>query len=196
MSIRRSLSLLERSGLEKLVRECRFEKFQTPDQWQRTALEAAKAYAADPDGRWFLASGTPGSGKTHLCVAICRALMLRGLETRYMLWADESKLLKACVNDLQEYPRRIEPLKTVKVLYIDDFLKCKAGEQPTNADINLAFEIINARYMDKELITVISSEWHTDGLLAIDGALGSRIYERSKGTAISIKGADKNWRLR
>lgn len=196
MNIRRSLKLLERSGLAKLVPRCKFDAFQTPENWQKAALQAAQSFAADPAERWFLASGTPGSGKTHLCTAICRELMLRGEETRYMLWTQESKGLKACVNDAGEYSRRIDPLKTVKVLYIDDFLKCKSGETPTAGDVNLAFEIINARYMDKQLVTVISSEWYVDDLLEIDGALGSRIYERAKGSTVSIVGVGKNWRLR
>lgn len=196
MAIRRSLRMLEQSGLAKLVPQCRFEAFQTPEPWQRKALEAARTYAADPTGRWFLASGTPGSGKTHLCTAICRELMLCGRETRYMLWTSESKVLKACVNDAGEYARRIDTLKTVPVLYIDDFLKCKSGETPTAGDVNLAFEIINARYMDKQLVTVISSEWYPDDLIGIDGALGSRIYERAKESTISIVGEDKNWRLK
>ena len=196
MPIRRSLRLLERSGLAKLVPQCKFECFQTPESWQKTMLDKARAFAADPDGRWFLASGTPGSGKTHLCTAICRELMLRGNETRYMLWTDESKALKACVNDAGAYKKRMNPLKTVPVLYIDDFLKCKSGEYPTAGDVNLAFEIINGRYMDRQLVTVISSEWYPDDLLEIDGALGSRIYERAKESTISIVGEGKNWRLK
>lgn len=198
MNARRSLQTLERSGLSELVRRCRFDTYQTPEIWQQTAMQAAQAFAMEPGGRWFLASGQPGSGKTHLCAAICRELMLppRCMSTRYMLWMEEAKLLKACVNDAEEYQRRIHPLKTVDVLYIDDFLKCKAGERPTPGDINLAFEIINARYLKSKLVTVISTEWFSDDLLEIDGALGSRIYEKARNTTISIIGEEKNWRLR
>lgn len=196
MAIRRSLRLLEQSGLATLVPACRFENFRTGEPWQKKALEAARAYAAAPEGRWFLACGTPGSGKTHLCTAICRELMLRGKETRYMLWTGESKRLKASVNDGAEYARQIDPIKTVPVLYIDDFLKCKAGDVPTTGDINLAFEIINARYMDKRLVTVISCEWYPSDLMGFDEALGSRIYERAKLSTLSIVGEGKNWRLK
>lgn len=196
MPIRRSLGRLERSGLKQLVAQCKFGNFQTPEPWQRTALEAAKAFAAQPGGRWFLAAGTPGSGKTHLCTAICRELMLRGMETRYMLWTEESKALKACITDPVEYARRMGPLKRVPVLYIDDFLKCKRGERPTGGDVNLAFELINARYMDRDLVTVISTEWYPNDLIGIDEALGSRIYQRARETTLSIVGEGKNWRLR
>lgn len=60
-------------------------------------------------------------------------------------------------------------LKMVYVFYIDDFIK----ETVTDADINIAFELLNARYNDHEKLTIISTE------KSIDEALGSRIYERS-----------------
>ena len=195
MGFRKSLKRLERSGLQKLVGQCTFDGFHTPDPWQVRAKEKAQQYAADPAGRWFLAAGQPGSGKTHLCVAICRELMLRGLETRYMLWRDEIPAIKAAVNDTEEYQRLVEPLKRVPVLYIDDFFKAGRGQQPTVGDVNAAFEILNARYINRELVTVISTERTLPELLEIDEAVGSRIYERSKGSNLQLTGVEKNWRL-
>lgn len=200
MAIRRSMGRLERSGLEKLVKDSTFELYQTPHEWQRTAKLLAQSYAEKPDGHWFLAAGNAGSGKTHLCVAICRELMLRGMETRYMLWRDTVTRLKAVINE-DEYKDTIDRLKSVPVLYIDDFLKAgkdqRTGqEKVTEGDINIAFELINARYNDRSLLTVISTERSVEDLLDIDQALGSRIYERSKGYILRMVGADKNWRLK
>lgn len=195
MGWRRSLRRLERSGLQELVKRCRFDTFQTPEPWQERAKEKAVQYAADPAGRWFLASGQPGSGKTHLCVAICRELMLRGLETRYLLWRDEVTRLKASVNDAAEYQRLMEPFKRVQVLYIDDFFKTGRGQQPTVGDVNVAFELLNARYMDRGKVTVISTERSVEELMDIDEAVGSRIYERARESALQLCGAEKNWRM-
>lgn len=197
MAFRNSLRRLERSGLRPLVSRCTFDRFETPEQWQREALRRAKDYAKAPEGRWFLAAGQPGSGKTHLCVAICRELMLRGLETRYMLWRDEIPGLKAAINDSNEYQRLIEPLKRVPVLYIDDFLKTGKGDEPTAADLNVAFELLNARYINRELVTILSTEWIMSALLALDEAVGSRIYERTKESKIIIeRDGSRNWRMR
>ena len=76
------------------------------------------------------------------------------------------------------------------VLYIDDFLKGGASD----ADIRLAFEILNARYNDSKLKTIISSEMDLTAILNRDEALGGRIYERAKKNVLRAPG--KNWRLR
>lgn len=196
MTTRRSIRRLEASGLKNLVSSCRFEAFQTPEPWQAKAKQAAQEYAANPMGRWFLAAGNAGSGKTHLCVAICRELMLRGMDTRYLLWRDDGMQIKAAVREREEYAKLVEPLKTVSVLYIDDFFKCGRNEQPTTADVNLAFEVLNARYIRPDLLTIISTERTFPELLEIDQALGSRIFERSRTSNISMHGVEKNWRLR
>ena len=57
----------------------------------------------------------------------------------------------------------MDKLKKVKVLYIDDFFKGGI----TDADFRLAFEIINARYNDKGLRTIISSEVKIKDLMKI-----------------------------
>lgn len=196
MTIRKSLKRLQQSGLENLVRSCRFESFQTPEPWQEAAKRAAIDYARSPSGRWFLAAGNAGSGKTHLCVAICRELMLRGLDTRYMLWRDDGTKIKAALKEREAYQSAVAPLKVVPVLYIDDFLKCGKNEQPTTADVNLAFEILNARYINPDLVTIISTERTLPELLEIDQGVGSRIYERCKRSNIAMHGIEKNWRLR
>lgn len=108
-----------------------------------------------------------------------------------MLWRDVSVRAKAVVND-EEYGRIVDPLKRVKVLYIDDLFK---GGAPKEADIKLAFEILNYRYADQKLLTVISSERTIEELLDIDEAVGSRIYERSRGYYLPLDGM-KNWRLK
>jgi DNA replication protein DnaC len=201
MELRRSMRRMEKSGLKDLIERYTFEKYQTPEQWQQSARGIAVKFAGEPEGSWFAALGAVGSGKTHLCTAICGTLIKRGYEVRYMLWKDAAQTIKAVTNESEEYDRLIYPLQTVKVLYIDDFWKTKKDEKkkecepPSSADIDLAFKIINARYNNVELITIISSEKSMDELLNIDEAVGSRIYERSKRFLLKLTG-EKNWRLK
>ena len=75
-------------------------------------------------------------------------------------------------------------------MYIDDLFKGSV----TSADINLAYEIINARYGVKELRTIISTERSMQNIIGIDEALGSRIYQRSKNFIIQTP--KQNWRLK
>ena len=106
-----------------------------------------------------------------------------------MSWRDESTALKGLVTDSDIYTKKMNKLKSVPVLYIDDFLK--GGF--TEADLKLAFEVLNARYNDTKLRTIISSEMSIKKLISIDEALGGRIYERSRGRIINTP--DSNWRI-
>lgn len=195
MKTRRSLSRLKRSGLSNLVKDSKFDLFETDTKWREEAKSLAQKFANNPDGHWFFASGTPGCGKTHLCVAICREFMLKGMETRYVLWMDTVKKLKSVVNT-DEYQEILDTLRTVKVLYIDDLLKVARNQEPSTADISIACELINDRYIDKNLITVISTERSPEELMKFDCSMWSRIYQRSKGFSFIARGDDKNWRLR
>lgn len=194
MAKRRSIKRMEKSGLGDMLKRYTFATYQTLESWQFSAKKMALDYLQDPGGRWFVASGCVGSGKSHLCTAICAELINAGLEVRYMRWKDDGGRMKAAVNDSAEYRRMVEPVKKVRVLYIDDFWKAGNGGV-TKGDIDLAFEILNARYNDSRLITILSTELSLDQIMSIDEAVGSRIYERSKGARLELTGK-KNWRLR
>lgn len=193
MVIRRNRARVARSGLADMLERCNLEAWRTPERWQQAARSAVERYGAEPKG-WLLAAGPSGTGKTHLCTALCGLLMERGVDVRYMLWRDMSVRAKAAVNDEGSYQRLVGPLKAVRCLYIDDLFKTGKGQAPTTGDVNLAFELLNSRYNDSKKLTIISTEWSAEELLAIDEAVGSRIYERSRDFYLCLKGK-KNWRL-
>lgn len=189
MPKRRALWRINRSGLADLINEYTFDRYQTPEKWQEVAKAKAMQYLDNP-GAWFCISGTPGSGKTHLCTAIASELINKGREVRYMLWRSEAPRLKSLVNDREEYERLMSEYRGAEVLYIDDFFKGTV----TDPDKNLAFELLNDRYNSRKTMTIISSEKTIEEILAIDEAIGSRMYERSKG--FYVKTASENWRLK
>ena len=189
MDARRSVERLDKSGLSGLLQDCTFASFKAQEQWQKDAKQKAMEYAENPSNAWFVACGSVGGGKTHLCTAICGELLAKGKFVRYMLWRDESVSLKAAVNDT-DYEALIKPLKNCQVLYIDDLFKGGA----TEADKKLAFEILNSRY-NRGVATIISTEKTPEELLAIDEAVGSRIWQRSKGDCVVITG-QHNYRMR
>lgn len=200
---RRSLKRIRESGLADTMARCTFGNYQTVEPWQREAKRMALAFADHTAGKWFCAVGAVGAGKTHLCTAICGALLEQGRAVRYFRWREESTRLKALVND-EEYGKLMAGWKQAPVLYIDDLFKTsrqldqKAMRQPgvTGPDIKLAFELLDYRYNRVELVTLISSEYTVDDLMDIDEGIGSRIYERSKGYCLSVTGKGKNWRIR
>jgi DNA replication protein DnaC len=196
-NIRKSNERIAKSGLADLIKKYTFDRYTTTEKWQESIKASAKAFVDDTYGNWFFIGGQVGSGKTMICTSIAAELLSQGKKTAYMLWRDEIVPLKANVNDFEEYESRINYFKTVPVLYIDDFFKVEKGKMPTSADVNIAFELLNYRYNDPELTTIISSEFTTKDIINIDEAVGSRIYERSKKYQININ-ADikKNYRLR
>ena len=193
MAIRRNRDRIRRSGLADMLGRYTLETWETKEPWQKKAEELVRRYSATPSG-WMLAAGPPGTGKTHLCTALCGLLMERGVDTRYMLWRDVSVRAKAVVNDEDAYNRLVGPLKEVRCLYIDDLFKTGKGQEPTTGDVNLAFELLNSRYNDTKKFTIISTERTVEEMLSIDEAVGSRIYERSKDFYLPLSGK-KNWML-
>ena len=202
MVIRQSIKNIERSGIKGLLKQCTFENFTATEPWQKRIKEKAQQFLNNHNGKWFYAGGQVGCGKTHICTAICGEFLKQKKAVRYMLWRDEVVKLKAVVNDDTEYARLINPLKSAPVLYVDDFFKTSDTEdggkkKPTQGDINVAFEILNYRYINPNLITIISSERSIDDLIDCDEAVGSRIYQRTKNYCCYIgTGKNRNYRLR
>ena len=194
---RETLKRAKRSGLGNIITDYTFDKYIVTDDWQKNLKEKAQRFCMDADAEWFFVGGQVGSGKTHICTAIAAHYIKAGYETQYMLWIEESKKLKALVTDYHEYQKVIEPYKDAPVLYIDDFLKTRQGELPTNADINLAFEILNHRLMCDGKITIISSEKTLGEMLEYDEATMSRIFmECGEYKNIIERDINKNYRLR
>lgn len=201
---RAAMRRLERSGLKDIVREYTFDRYEAADDWQKAIKTAAERFVADDAHTCWFIGGASGCGKTHICTAIAGWYLRHGREVRYMLWRDEVVRLKASVTDAEEYDRIMEPLKRAEVLYIDDLFKTGRDEKtqskrPTQADINIAFELINARYNNRRLVTILSSECVIEDILAIDEAIGGRIVERAmrQGYGFNVyPGEGKNYRLR
>lgn len=197
MKTRNVLKRAQKSGLGNVLKENTFNKFVCEREWQTANKRLAMEFCEDETAKWFFIGGQVGCGKTHLCTAISGHYIKAGYDTLYMLWCEDSKRIKACISDADEYKREIERYKNIPVLYIDDFLKVKKGEEPSPADINLAFEIINSRVLDPEKVTIISSEKTLSELLAYDEATMSRIYQKCGKYKINIaKDINKNYRLK
>ncbi|WP_074729769.1 DnaA ATPase domain-containing protein [Paenibacillus naphthalenovorans] len=143
--------------------------------------------------------GRPGCGKTHLLMAVCNQLMktkylydvIRYPSVLYFPWVEGFNEIK---DDLSQMEEKINRMKKVDVLYIDDMFKGR--KEPTQFQIEQMFAVINYRYMEKKPI-IISSERDIDEMCDIDEGLGSRINEMCKDFRIILKGGrELNYRLR
>lgn len=196
---RQSIRRMKKSGIEKQLAACSFRNYRTEADWQKHVREAAQAFLRDDSARWFFIGGQSGGGKSHICTAIFGEL-LACHEGHYMMWEEESVELKAMLTDGENYQNRLTRLKNVDVLYIDDFFsgrKERDGKTatPSLADVRLAREILNHRYINGKT-TIISSEWYSTEMLHIDEALGGRIVEMCGEYCLNVgRDRQKNHRL-
>lgn len=175
MKRKRSMDNIERSGLIN-PKIFTLDRFITDEPWQQRLMESAEKYLADPAPSWFFVGGQPGSGKTHLCTGICLEMINTGYRIRYEVWPRLKQRMKRARNFENEYERQMGDLREVQVLYLDDLFKGRY----TEADRQLAWEIINTRYA-ADRVTIISSEHHLSEIVEMDEAVGGRIYQMSAG---------------
>ncbi len=138
----------------------------------------------------FALVGQVGSGKTHLSCAISNELLKKEIQVIYFPFVEGLNNLKS---DFDAIENKIDQLKKSRVLFIDDLFKGR--EKPTAFQIETIFSIVNYRYLN-HLPMLITSEKDFEGLLDIDEALGSRIYEMTRGNRFVLKGQELNHRLK
>lgn len=199
ISVRNNLRRLKDSGLDNLLDVYTFDRYKANFEWQNVVLRKAYDFI-DSDGIGFAMLGQSGSGKTHICTAISKELMLKGMDLKYMSWITDAMRLKQNKMNPEIYEKEIDKLKNVHVLYIDDLFK-DSGDSPTQADINIAMEIINYRYNlarsnKLRFITLISCEKTMAELRVISEALAGRIKEIMGEWIITLSGKDKNYRFK
>lgn len=182
---------LEQFGIapEKL-RQYTFDSYEMHDDFCERALAESKKYAADNTTSWLFMSGQNGSGKTHLCISVCRELLVRGYDVQYLIWPDFEKRFVASRFKEEAYTNLLRMVREPQVLYIDDLLKTPMQNnthvQPSAQELRDTFEIINQRYYSGKR-TIITTEWMSDELYRMDAALGGRIDEMSRNCKIQIE---------
>ncbi|MDE6729367.1 MAG: ATP-binding protein [Oscillospiraceae bacterium] len=194
MTQRRTMERVQRSGLQELLAGHTFENYQINTEWQKSAKAKSEHFSQNPDG-WFFIGGQSGAGKTHLCTAICNVLIRNGYEVRYILWRELLHKLESNRFADSNYIQILDEIKTVDVLYLDDFLKTKGDKSKMASSVEYAFEIINARYNTKKL-TLISSEWMISEIADLDEATAGRIFQSANKNMIMIeRNMNRNFRL-
>lgn len=207
---RKILSNIEKSGMKSSFQKYRFDNFITKENWQSVILEATKKYITvinaiqtrnneveeKEELNWLVMSGSVGSGKTHLCTSVVDTLINQGYDIEYIPFISKLSSLQTRLSNFSqivkdEAERELNRIKEVQVLYIDDFMKTQTVK------IDLIFDIIDYRYRNNNLITIISTELSEADMDIRDVALRSRIKERTKGYWIHIKhDTNKNQRLK
>lgn len=165
-----------------------------------TAADYIKNFKELSKEKWLCFMGQPGGGKTHIVLAVGKALLEQKIKVVYMPYLEAIRELKSNVMDDEYYNKLSNRYKRAEVLIIDDLFKDKvkkgtlAGEI-TPADMNHIYPVLNYRYSNK-IPTLISTECTPNMLIDLDEALAGRILEMCGKKYGCIFGSDCNYRLR
>jgi DNA replication protein DnaC len=191
--------MLRHSGVEySKYAAMSFDTWRADTDEARHMRDVAQAFLADADAQGFGCFGNAGSGKTHICIAVCQAWTHKtGKLHLYMPWVDESRTLRALRYRADEYAERIRRFEEAPLLYIDDLFKGSGRRDPKTGavmmddwSLSMAFEVVNARYISKRP-TVFSSEYRLNELVKADEAVAGRIYHMCMPHIVRCDGADR-----
>lgn len=173
---------LGHSCIPDRFRDRTLENYITEIEGQRRALEFATAYADDFDddalasGRGALFVGKPGTGKTHLAVAIALQIMRDGRTTTALY----STAMRAVRRVKDSWGRGSTESETEAVAALTDpdlLILDEIGVQfGSETEKLIAFDVMNCRY-ERRLPTLLLSNLDADGVRAF---LGERIFDRMR----------------
>lgn len=171
---------IRRSGIDpELLARCTLDSFKTLDENARRMKETALAFLADEQARGLGFFGRSGTGKTHLCVAVCADLAKQGRGVKYMQYNSVMRKLLANKYDAEGYEEVMEPLASCPVLYIDDLFKNASDARTAhlaNDEKRIMFELLDRRYKNNA-VTIVSTEMSLQDIRKEDEAIASRIYQ-------------------
>jgi DNA replication protein DnaC len=197
-AVKRIKKLVKTSQITEQFQKLTFETFITDEkpapviQVKNAAMQYVKQFAEIEGERCnsFAVVGQVGSGKTHLTCSIANELLKSGIQVLYFPYVEGINNLKSNFDEIEQ---KTDYIKKVRVLFIDDLFKGR--DKPTAFQIETIFSIINYRYLN-HLPVLLTSEKDFENLLDIDEALGSRIYEMTRGNRFVLKGQNMNHRLK
>lgn len=206
MKARITTKRLRECGIPKeTLEQYTFKNYIVEEEWQKKLKETIVNYLKEENNNWLALSGKTGAGKTHLCIATYKYLIVKRFKRgEYISWnAEIPKLLalskSTYIDNQEKFEERINYLSNVDVLYIDDLFKLTSNKYGDEETLSLAYRILNNRYLDKTKITIISTEFFERDIASLDEAVWGRIHERCSNGAtwLSISNEDsRNYRAR
>lgn len=174
---RRIESKLNQAGIPMRFRNRSFDSYKAETKGQLNALNIAKEYAIEfkerfAEGSTLVFSGMPGTGKSHLAVAICHHVMNDGYTAMYINALDAIRLVRSTWSRSSERSESdvLSMLAGVDLLALDEV----GVQYGTEGEKVILFDIINRRYQD-EMPSVLMTNQGVDGFKEY---LGERAFDR------------------
>ena len=197
--------LFFRAGIPERYRHCDFENFHSVRNVTTKSVEIAKIvaeefvnrYPAPPPQTGLLFVGNPGAGKTHLAVALIKALIrLKSIPCLFRSFPELLKDIQSTYDPISQSSEYaiVEPVLQTEVLALDEL-----GAKPPSAWVqDTVGYILNTRYNENK-VTMLTTNYPdrdpefkskiTDTLVdRIGERIRSRLYEMCK--TVPMNGRD------
>lgn len=197
--------LIQSSQITDKFRQCGFKNFITQDKPQviadmrQLAVDYYRAFEAirNTEQNSLLFSGQPGSGKTHLLMAIANTLMQKKLvPVAYFPYQDGMQEISA--NNFEKKNDIINKMCEVDMLFIDDLFKPIGGKVNVHPwQGSIIAEVTNYRYLHAKPMLISTEVSPLELLELFDEAAASRMIEMASDFTLTIeKNIMLNHRLR
>ena len=171
-----------RRRIERHLAEARLPPDKTLDSFDFThvpMLGRARIMALASGDTWLaqgsnlLLFGPPGSGKSHVSAALCRALVENGYRVLFTRTTDLVQRLQAARQALQ-LEAAIAKLDRYDLLVLDDLSYCRRDQ----AETSVLFELISARYERRSLLITANQPFAEWGKVFPDAAMTVAAIDR------------------
>ena len=181
---------LTRERAEDSAHQSRLTRAAVPARFAGKTLKSFKAESADQKkalavscdyvqnwgqnakkGAWLVFSGQPGTGKSHLAIAILQAIMPRDIG-RYMTCMELIHLLRSTWRKDSEISETdmLDKITDLPLLVLDEI----GVQNGTDSEQNHLFDVLDRRYREMRP-TILLTNQNKEGFKAF---VGERVYDR------------------
>jgi len=182
---------LRRAAIPRRYEHCAFESYETALSYSHRSQGAAllrarkfvEGYPLENDGTGLILTGSIGVGKTHLAVAIMKALIVERGATG--LFYDYRDLLKQVQNSYNRQVQETEleilrPVFEAEVLVLDEL----GASKPTDWVWDTVAHILNTRYNDRRTTIITTNYANLPPLGSVGSDNNVRMREETLGDRI------------
>lgn len=153
-------AMLGRAAIPKRFIDRTFDNYVAENEGQQKALRAATRYALDwrdsmGKGTSLIMCGQPGTGKTHLAVAIARHVMAEGGSVLFGRMIDLARAVKETYSKTSNKTERqvLESFSSPDLLVLDEV----GHQHNSDTERMILFDVINSRYEECKPVILITN---------------------------------------